>query len=228
MVDESPQIPQPAPASGSGRQTLLLGVALVLLVLVGTGVVTWSGNLGGRSAAGPSEAAAGVAGGTILAERGDPEERFRLPDRKLQGFDGAPDVALETLRGGPVVINFWATWCAPCVKEMPAFQQVAAEVEGRVVFLGVNVQDAPVNATSFAEQLEISYPMATDPRGAFWQEVGGFGMPTTLLVNSRGMVVYRHTGALEADELRELMRQRLGVVVDSAGSVGGWGRAPVG
>ena len=220
MLDESPQIAHRASSNGSGRRTLLLGVALVVLVLVGTGVATWLGDLGTRPAAGPSETAPGVAGGATLVERGDPEERFRLPDRKLQGFDGAADVAVDTLRGSPSVINFWATWCAPCVKEMPALQQVAAEVEGRVAFLGVNVQDAPVNATSFAEQLGISYLMATDPRGAFWQEVGGFGMPTTLLVNSRGMVVYRHTGALEADELRELLRQRLGVRVDSAAS--GW------
>ncbi len=211
MVDESSHTAHRGPSTGSGRRTLLLGVALVVLVLIGTGVATRLRDGGARPVAGSSEAAPGVAGGATLAERGDPEKRFRLPDRKLQGFDGGPDVVLSDLKGAPAVVNFWATWCAPCVKEMPALQQVAAEVEGKVAFLGVNVQDAPVNATSFADQLDISYALATDSRGAFWKEVGGFGMPTTLLVDRRGMVVYRHTGALEAEELRELLRRRLGV-----------------
>jgi thiol-disulfide isomerase/thioredoxin len=220
MLDEVPQTAHRAPSGGAGRRTLLLGLALVVLAVVGTGVASRLRDAGPQPASGSSQQSSGVAGSATLAERGDPEERFELPDRELQGFDDAPGMALSDLRGAPAVINFWATWCASCVKEMPALQQVAAEVEGRVAFLGVNVQDAPVNAISFAERLDISFPLATDPRGAFWQEVGGFGMPTTLLVNSRGMVVYRHTGALEADELRDLLRQRLGIRVDSASN--GW------
>lgn len=204
LADDVDQ-PPPSRRSGSAR-TVAVGLALVALVIGGVVAAVLL-----RSDPAPLAGTAGLAEPVPFAERTVSAAAAPLPARTLAAFGDGEPIDLTAYRGRPLVVNFWATWCAPCVKEMPALQQVAAEVEGRVGFLGVNVQDAPVNATTFADQLGISYALATDPRGAFWKEVGGFGMPTTLLVDRKGMVVYRHTGALDAEELRGLVRRRLGV-----------------
>ncbi|MDP9406093.1 MAG: TlpA family protein disulfide reductase, partial [Actinomycetota bacterium] len=152
-----------------------------------------------------------VAGETRLADRPAPDEAFPLPDRTLDAFgDGAP-VDLTAFRGTPLVVNFWATWCAPCVKEMPDFQQVASDVGDDVAFLGVNVQDSPAVAEPFATELGVDYALAADPQGEFYKQVRSFGMPTTLFVDADGAVVFRHTGALDAEQLRDLLERRLGV-----------------
>ena len=110
-----------------------------------------------------------------------------------------------------MVVNFWATWCAPCVKEMPAFQEVAADLRDQVTFLGVDVEDSPPNAEPFIERLGIDYPLAIDPQREFARSVNIFGMPTTLFVDADGIVRYRYTGPLEGDQLRELLAEHLGV-----------------
>jgi len=129
----------------------------------------------------------------------------------LQGFAGGPDVELAQFRGEPLVVNFWATWCAPCVKEMPEFQEAAEALRGRVTFLGVNVEDAPPNAEPFVERLGIDYPLAIDPQREFHLAIGNFGMPTTLLVDPDGVVRYRYTGPLTREDLDRLLAEHLGV-----------------
>jgi cytochrome c biogenesis protein CcmG/thiol:disulfide interchange protein DsbE len=146
-----------------------------------------------------------------LEDRVAPTEREPLPAMVLEGFgedDPAP-VDLAAYEGGPLVVNFWASWCAPCVREMPDFQRFGEEFAGRVALLGVNVQDAPANARAFVRELGITYDLATDPRGELYSAVKGFGMPTTLFVDPDGTIVYRHTGPLDADELRALVTEHL-------------------
>ena len=193
---------------GAARRTLLLGVVATLVTLLALAAAAMSAaGRAGDDAAGPALPAAGVP----LQQRRPAGERFALPGRTVDGFGGGPAVDLAELRGTPLVVNFWATWCAPCVKEMPDFQRVARQAGRRVTFLGVNVQDAPRNAEPFAAELGITYRLASDPRGELYREVGAFGMPTTLFVRPDGTVVYRHTGPLDVDELRQLLRDELAV-----------------
>ncbi|MGH8929849.1 MAG: TlpA family protein disulfide reductase [Egibacteraceae bacterium] len=142
-----------------------------------------------------------------------PTAQRPLPEVTLTGFGGGPDVALASYRGRPLVLNLWATWCAPCVEEMPAFQQVASSAEGTVAFLGVDVMDTPSRAEPFVEKLGITYDLAIDPTREFAISIGAVGMPTTLLVNADGTIVYRHRGPLESDELRRLITEHLAVQV---------------
>ena len=191
--------------SGLAR-TLLLGGAVALVAIVGAGVMVLLDDPGS------AEQAVTVGdGGNQLEGRLAPTEQAPLPDRELDGFDGGEPVDLAAYRGAPVVVNFWASWCEPCVQEMPDFQEVAEDLTGRVPFLGVNVQDAPANAKAFVDELGITYDLAADPSGEFYRDVDAFGMPTTLLVDADGMIVYRHTGILDADGLRELVAERLDV-----------------
>jgi cytochrome c biogenesis protein CcmG, thiol:disulfide interchange protein DsbE len=84
-----------------------------------------------------------------------------------------------------------------------------------VPILGVNVQDAPANAEAFVDELGITYDLAADPKGELYAAVEAFGMPTTLLVDADGMIVYRHTGLLDARALREHAAEHLGVEIGS-------------
>lgn len=194
---------------GASQRTLLVGAAFVLVVLAA--LVTAAVLLRpGRQVDQPPTAAQ-ARGSETLQDRPAADRRFPLPRETLEGFAGGKDVALADFRGKPLVVNFWATWCAPCVEEMPIFRDVANSSRGKVTFLGVDVQDAPSNAEPFVKKLGIDYPLALDPDGELWRATGSFGMPTTLFVDADGMVVYRHTGALDAEQLRELLRSELGV-----------------
>lgn len=110
--------------------------------------------------------------------------------------------SIDAMKGTPVVVNMWATWCKPCVKEMPAFDEVAASEAG-VRIVGVNVADSAADATAFAESLGVSYEQFNDPTGALSDAFGVTGLPATAFVDADGKVVEVHSGALTADELRD-------------------------
>ena len=134
-----------------------------------------------------------------------------LPLHTLPAFGNGDRVNLRTYRGEPLLVNFWASWCGPCVREMPMLRQVSNDLADDVIFLGINVQDSPINAEPFLDKLGVRYEQATDPTGDYFRAVGGIGMPTTLLVDQSGIIRYRHTGELDEGMLRELLKQHLGV-----------------
>lgn len=191
------------------RGTVLAALVVVaLLAAAVAGLAVTRDRESGAWVALPSEASSGEL--VPLDERVAPDARAPLPARTLQGFGSGAPVDLATYRGRPLVVNFWATWCAPCVEEMPAFQQVFTEVGDEVAFLGVDVADGPRRAEPFAAELGISYDLARDPEETFAREVGVFAMPTTLFVDAQGTIVHRSAGGLTGAELREALRTHLG------------------
>lgn len=110
--------------------------------------------------------------------------------------------SLGTLEGSPLVVNMWATWCKPCVKEMPDFDRVAATAEG-VRIVGVNVGDEPADAAAFAASLGVSYEQYTDADGALSDAFGVSGLPATVFISADGAVLEMAQGALSAASLRE-------------------------
>jgi thiol-disulfide isomerase/thioredoxin len=190
----------------STRRTLVIAVAVVVLALGGAVVAVALTRDGGPTTAIPP------AGGPVpFSERPAPDERAPLPERTLGGFAGGEPVALANYRGRPLVVNFWASWCGPCLEEMPAFQQVAEETRDDVAFLGVDTRDAPGPAQEFVEDLGITYDLAVDPDYAFAADVRVFALPTTLFVDAEGTIVYRATTPLDADGLRAALAEHLGV-----------------
>ena len=101
----------------------------------------------------------------------------------------------------------WATNCAPCVKEMPAFDQVASELSGGVQIIGVNVFDTPANAAAFAADLGVTYPQFTDPDGALSSALSVTGLPATGFFDADGNLLDVHQGAFTADELRSTIAE---------------------
>jgi cytochrome c biogenesis protein CcmG, thiol:disulfide interchange protein DsbE len=143
-----------------------------------------------------------------------------LPDCTFEGFPGQPALRLVGLRGKPVVMNFWGSWCIACVRELPAMQRVSQALAGRVTFVGIDptgVQGETEGAgENFARRAAITYRLAFDPNGMllghFVATVLRPTMPVTVFVNARGVVVERHFGGpLSERELRGFISLYLGV-----------------
>ena len=127
----------------------------------------------------------------------------RLPGLELAALDdGDPALTLGDLRG-PAVVNLWATWCAPCRKELPAFQEVAASRDD-VRFIGVNSQETG-DAREFLDELGITYEQYVDERGELAEAIGAVGLPVTLLLDADGTIATQHLGPMSADDLEEAL-----------------------
>ena len=105
------------------------------------------------------------------------------------------------------MVNFFGSWCAPCTTEMPAFERVHEAYGDRVAFLGLAVNDTVEDALGIVEQTGVTWDLGRDPRGVLVEELGGIGMPTTVLVDGRGRLLEAHTGELSARELTELIEE---------------------
>lgn len=114
---------------------------------------------------------------------------------------GEAPVSLAAARGKPVVLNFWASWCVPCRREMPAFQAVHEATKDRVTFLGVNNQDQRDPALSLLAETGVSYSSGFDPAGKVALAYGLYGMPTTVFISADGQLLERKTGEIRRDEL---------------------------
>lgn len=101
------------------------------------------------------------------------------------------------------MVNFWASWCPPCVREMPEIESVYQRLEGRVAFLGINVTDEREDALELIEQTGATYLQAADPDGVIQLRLGAVIMPTTLFISPEGEILDRWQGILDEAALRE-------------------------
>ena len=120
-------------------------------------------------------------------------------------FDGT-EGSLADFKGKPLVINFWASWCAPCIVEMPSLEVVWKELQDKVVFLGLNVNDNRADAIAMIERTGVTYLLGQDLNDAF-HSLGGVSMPTTVLVNSTGKISAVRGSRMRANDLRNLIRE---------------------
>ena len=143
-----------------------------------------------------------------------------VPEDEVPTFDEATyvtfegdEVPLPSLRGTPTVVNFFSSTCAPCITEMPAFEEVHQQLRdsGQVDFLGLAVADRTDDAKALVDSTGVTYPTAEDKDSSVINVLGGTLLPTTVLLDADGEVVARHSGPLSADELRQLVADELGV-----------------
>jgi cytochrome c biogenesis protein CcmG, thiol:disulfide interchange protein DsbE len=123
------------------------------------------------------------------------------------------DEQLIALKGHPVVVNKWASWCGPCRAEFPVLQQTSAKLGTQVAFLGLDSSDNDEQATKFLTRFPVPYPSYVDRNARVAQKLGiGQGFPTTLYYDRAGKVAYSHQGpyttaeAFERDIRRYAMR----------------------
>ncbi|MFQ5576854.1 MAG: redoxin domain-containing protein [Anaerolineae bacterium] len=117
------------------------------------------------------------------------------PDFTLNTLGGEA-VTLSQLRGKPTLINFWATWCPPCREELPVLQATFAARGDELNFLAVDVREDKGTVQPFAERLGLTFPILLDRKGEVSTLYQVRGIPTTLFVDARGVVVNRHVGPL--------------------------------
>lgn len=120
-------------------------------------------------------------------------------------------VELASLRGTPTVVNFFASTCVPCVKEMPAFQEVHESLGEQVSFLGLAVADRPDEAQALVKRTGVTYPTAQDRDASVIDALGGIVLPTTALLDADGTLLTTHVGELTADDLLALVADTFGI-----------------
>jgi cytochrome c biogenesis protein CcmG, thiol:disulfide interchange protein DsbE len=133
---------------------------------------------------------------------GKPAPTFAL---RQVGTQNTIDVA--QLRGKPVVINFWATWCGPCWEEHPVLVANARALQPNVQFLGVVFQDKEDKILSFLDQRGSSYPTVVDDAGKTAIAYGVGGVPETFFLDANGVVVAKHTGPMTSEDIEANLKQ---------------------
>ena len=146
------------------------------------------------------------------------------PTFELPRLDAAGSLSSEDLRGDPVVLNFWASWCIPCREEMPAFEAVWQDYRDRGVHVvGVNVQDSEEAARAFMREIGVTYPIVIDEKQTLLKELQIGGLPQTFFLGpdytlagsdsgpSRG----RRRGTIQFGAVsEELLRRRIEELLD--------------
>jgi len=151
----------------------------------------------------------------LAARRAPPAPELRLPvltngtqgDRLQDRWQRAArdgDIDLQELRGAPVVLNVWASWCIPCREEAPRLQRgwESARRQG-VLFLGLNQQDARTDALTFIRELGLDYPNVKDPSKETSRRWGVTGIPETFFITARGDIVSHVIGTVSDEQLRD-------------------------
>ncbi len=184
---------------------VLVGLALSLLLFGGD----WWGqkaSQGGQGATAVLPQLALTPGAARVAELpaqsldwlavGDTAYNFYLPD-----LDGNL-IDLESFRGQPVILNFWATWCAPCRQEMPALQAVYDAYQAdELVILAVNAQESHQDVTDFFNELDLTFTPLLDYEGEIINLYSIFNFPTTYFVDEAGRVTAVHRGQLSEEQI---------------------------
>jgi len=127
-------------------------------------------------------------------------DEVQAPDFTLQSSDGKP-VSLAQFKGDVVMINFWASWCGPCRQEMPLLDNIYKQYKDMgFTLLGVNVEPHARNADAWLKQTPVSYPILFDPKSQVSQLYQVQAMPTTVIIDRKGIVRFVHNGYLPGDE----------------------------
>jgi cytochrome c biogenesis protein CcmG/thiol:disulfide interchange protein DsbE len=189
----------------------LIGLGLVAIIVIG---LTQS-----KGGAGPNPndivSKAPSASAVSKAFAGSPPPLAALHRRANEIIPGGRaelQRQIKALKGYPIVVNVWGSWCGPCRLEFPSFQQQAVRYGRRVAFLGVDARDNRGAATKFLRDYPVTYPSVEDGDESVLGRLGGRGYPSTAFYDRRGKLVTLHQGLFRSDaELSDAIRRYAGV-----------------
>ncbi len=130
-----------------------------------------------------------------------PSVNRMAPDFELSDLSGTP-VRLSSLKGKPVLINFWATWCGPCQSEMPLIERTA-KAYPNLVILAVNDDEAQIDVTDFVKRFGLSFPILMDPAAKVNIQYQVTGLPTSYFVDDKGVIRALQIGVLSESQLSD-------------------------
>jgi cytochrome c biogenesis protein CcmG, thiol:disulfide interchange protein DsbE len=170
--------------------------ALIAVLVIG---LSQAGSQGGA----PKKGTAPTGAAAQSALRGAPPQLASLHSQAsnlLQGGKAAFNQRRDGLHGHPVVVNGWASWCAPCRGEFPYFQKVGVQYGKRVAFVGLDVTDNAGDAKRFLGQFPVPYPSYADPRGTTMQSLAATaGLPNTVFYDAKGRRTFVHQGGYTSE-----------------------------
>jgi cytochrome c biogenesis protein CcmG/thiol:disulfide interchange protein DsbE len=199
-ADQDPvEIRDPKPDIAGRRlaEALLLAIVVIIVLAIG-----WAAAGGGSS-----RGVLGTAEGPAVAVTVDEP----APDVELQviGHPGST-IALSSLRGQVIVINFWASWCLPCRDEAPDLRSAWERSRSQSVrFVGVNELDDEAGAQAFQREFQMAYPSVFDPSASLAGDYGFFGLPATYVIDAQGVMRYRFVGSVTESALIDAVRSVL-------------------
>ena len=163
--------------------------------------------------------AGGLAAGTLLASLGwgllhaaqqQPRSLIgsQVPDLTIQSLDGEL-ISLRGLKGTPLVVNFWASWCVPCRQEAPVLAAAAQRLAGKAQFVGVDIQDTDSAARAYEAEIKSPYPVGPAIRGSY-RDFGVSAPPETFFVDRHGIVLSRIIGPVDSHRMDIYLAEILG------------------
>lgn len=215
MADPSPDPDSPEdgrdtkpPVRTSGRRrridgrTVAISVCVALVVALAAAVVTSFVTDDSPSTAGKGADSTSQVSLTPV----NPKAPKTLPGDPIEGLVGYP-FRFSDFVGKPLLVNFFSSTCAPCVKEMPGFEQLHQQLGNQVTFVGIDVTDTKAAGRGLVARTGVTYKTGFDPQGNVLRDLDGQGLPTTVVIDAQGQVVDARTGALTPDALRALLDQ---------------------
>ena len=196
----------PTAVSGSGAAPRLIQIAAGALIAV-VAVAALAAVLFG----GDGDDAAGPGGSADAAV--DSESANSGIDQFPFLTEAGNTATLADFAGQPTVVNFYASWCAPCRAELPHFVEVSAQAGDRVQFLGVNHDIDETSWRSLNDEFELNYPTVYQADQEIFTELDLLGMPATTFITADGEVAHTFTGVLNDETLKDLIAEHLGVEV---------------
>jgi len=149
-----------------------------------------------------------VGAAALAAEEGEPAPDFTLPSI----HQGEPDITLGQFAGKVVYLDFWASWCGPCLTSLPLYNELYHRYrdEGLEV-IGITVDDPIEDGLEFLADTPLDFPLPADPEGEVMDLYSVFGMPTSFLIGRDGIVRLVHMGFRDGDiaEIEEAIKQAL-------------------
>lgn len=137
------------------------------------------------------------------------DDRVQIDNFEMTLLDGTK-TSFEEYKGKKVLLNFWATWCGPCVGEMPAFQKLSEEYPEELVILAVNCSEDQDTVQKFIDNNGYTFPVVLDADGAIQTMFGGiYSIPVTVIIDEEGCIVSSHVGASDADTMYETYKSEL-------------------
>lgn len=184
----------------TGKRTRMTAAAILLAAAA---LVSGCGSDEGGADVDPGAAADAPSYEAALADAPPKLERlYENGSELIEGGGRAYEETLAGLRGYPVVVNTWGSWCGPCREEFPLLQSQAAEYLDQVAFLGIDVEDSPDASETFLRDHPIPYPSVADPDRDFvnWIDTPLIALPNTLFYDEAGKLVYVRQGPYESEE----------------------------
>lgn len=123
------------------------------------------------------------------------------PSFRARTLNGSETISNTDLEGKVVFVDFWASWCPPCLKSLPEFETLQTSFSGRddVVVLAINLDENPQDAKDFINKIDVSYKILADKEGVIPESFGVNAMPTSYIIDKSGVIRYVHSGYKSGD-----------------------------